>query len=530
MDCAIAVAPSKLPDGTPVDTFELSGLRYMIARVAEYALFGSVTHTGALNHALAASERTDPSYLRRSALPSSVTEAEFDTVLAVYRDFQLALDPLSTKKANAVSIVLVSDVCALAVERDNRALVAALGGEAPERWHLEAQQQELAEEGLVDVVLDERLEEMDVQDELDEQEAVQLQEEMNAFEPYAEGDEDAEKLSRYTLQHPSRHLRSQLAAYVEHKTKKLAFNRTSIAVENVTAESDVRAILRFLGWLHLTKKQPALGCLTLLRKIQPDVVEAYCDFLIGRPVQYGSIANYLNGLYNIFQYVQHIPIDSATDPISDSESDSEDPNQSNGEKTRRHGSDSLAAVVEATFNLRKQAEKEAKVQRLYRHRKPDWLSWGDARQTRLNVLEALKKLPRRQARDATVLLLEDALIIAFHTVMPPDRVGVIRRLAYNDTLKQHTDGTWYIDLTAFKHKTSRFYGPAKTPVSPQITPLLEQWLRATQSAFEFDQFDEDEERTRTRRRYLFHMKTDRNRCLTSSNWTNRVKVIHLSLY
>ena len=191
------------------------------------------------------------------------------------------------------------------------------------------------------------------------------EEEMNAFEPYAEADEDAEKLSSYTLQRPSRHLRTQLAAYVEHKTKKLAFNRSSSAVESVTAESDVRAVLRFLGWLHLTQKQPALGCLTLLRKIQPETVEAYCEFLIGRPVQYGSLANYLNGLYNIFRYVQHIPIDSATDPISDSESESDE--GANGEKPR-HGSDPLAALVEATFNLRKQAEKEAKVQRLYRHR------------------------------------------------------------------------------------------------------------------------------------------------------------------
>ena len=63
-------------------------------------------------------------------------------------------------------------------------------------------------------------------------------------------------------------------------------------------------------------------------------MEAYCEFLIGRPVQYGSLANYLNGLYNIFRYVQHIPIDSATDPISDSESESED--GANGEKAGRH--------------------------------------------------------------------------------------------------------------------------------------------------------------------------------------------------
>ena len=38
-----------------------------------------------------------------------------------------------------------------------------------------------------------------------------------------------------------------------------------------------------------------------------------------------------------------------------------------------------------------------------------------------------------------------------------DRVGVIRRLAIGDTLIQ-SEGEWKIDLTKFRHKTSKFYG------------------------------------------------------------------------
>jgi hypothetical protein len=71
------------------------------------------------------------------------------------------------------------------------------------------------------------------------------------------------------------------------------------------------------------------------------------------------------------------------------------------------------------------------------------------------VIQARETQPKKQSREKANLLLEDALIISFHTVMPPDRVGVIRRLAFEDTLKKHTDGSWYIDVTAFKHKTSR---------------------------------------------------------------------------
>ena len=132
-------------------------------------------------------------------------------------------------------------------------------------------------------------------------------------------------------------------------------------------------------------------------------------------------------------YVQQIPVDS----------DSEE------------GSCTLEALTSAAFNLRKQADKEAKIQKMYRPRKPGWISWHDAKLTRLNVLKALEDQPRKQSSDKSMLVLEDALLISFHTVMPPDRVGVIRRLAYEDTLKKHTDGSWFIDVTAFKHKTSR---------------------------------------------------------------------------
>ena len=39
-----------------------------------------------------------------------------------------------------------------------------------------------------------------------------------------------------------------------------------------------------------------------------------------------------------------------------------------------------------------------------------------------------------------------------------DRVGIIRKLSLNDTLKK-ADGVWRIDLTKERtHKTAKFYG------------------------------------------------------------------------
>lgn len=64
----------------------------------------------------------------------------------------------------------------------------------------------------------------------------------------------------------------------------------------------------------------------------------------------------------------------------------------------------------------------------------------------------------------------------------------------------------------------RFYGPAMTPISPLVVPLLERWLELTK--FEFD---EPGETNRTQRQYLFAMRTDPTRCYDSSAWSARVK-------
>ena len=54
-----------------------------------------------------------------------------------------------------------------------------------------------------------------------------------------------------------------------------------------------------------------------------------------------------------------------------------------------------------------------------------------------------------------------------------------------------------------------------TPVSPQIKPILEEFIRSTA--------DSDKGDEHNKRRYLFHMKTVRSRCFTRPNWTARVK-------
>jgi hypothetical protein len=78
-----------------------------------------------------------------------------------------------------------------------------------------------------------------------------------------------------------------------------------------------------------------------------------------------------------------------------------------------------------------------------------WLDWPKAQEARVKAegLYRAKKSPQ---------LLRDWLILSLHTVMPPDRVGVIRKLRLNASLKRCGDGL-VLDLTVQRsHKTSKF--------------------------------------------------------------------------
>ena len=141
----------------------------------------------------------------------------------------------------------------------------------------------------MDLELDDRIEE------LDELAEVLFQQEISAYQPYAKVLADDNQIDNYVLKNPRRRVLNQLASYCEFKTKKLAYNRTGADVEQITADSDCQNLLRFLGYLKsMCADKIALACLTKLHQIGPEQMESYSDFLIARPITYGSLSNYLN--------------------------------------------------------------------------------------------------------------------------------------------------------------------------------------------------------------------------------------------
>ena len=153
-------------------------------------------------------------------------------------------------------------------------------------------QEALRRDDLVDLELDDRIEE------LDELAEVLFQQEISAYEPYPEQEADDKQIESYVLKNPRRRVLNQLASYCKFKTKKLAYKRIGAAVEQITADSDCQNVLRFLGYLKsMRADKVALACLTRLHQIGPEQMESYSEFLIARPITYGSLSNYLNVSY-----------------------------------------------------------------------------------------------------------------------------------------------------------------------------------------------------------------------------------------
>eukprot|EP00966_Prymnesium_polylepis_P018898 435481-Prymnesium_polylepis.1 len=69
--------------------------------------------------------------------------------------------------------------------------------------------------------------------------------------------------------------------------------------------------------------------------------------------------------------------------------------------------------------------------------------------------------------------LRDAAALSLLSLIPPDRVGCIRKLRLGHTLKRKQGGGWMMDLSKQRdgHKTSRLC-ESSTPPSHTCPPLL----------------------------------------------------------
>ena len=110
-------------------------------------------------------------------------------------------------------------------------------------------------------------------------------------------------------------------------------------------------------------------------------------------------------------------------------------------------------------------------------------------------------------------LLRDCCALSLLSLIPPDRVGCIRKLRFGHTLKKKAGGGFMMDLSKQRdgHKTSRFSGPFAASLPSELTPILDAYMQLFSLEPGGDQA------------YLFHPpQSGFDRAMESSSWSQWV--------
>jgi len=253
-------------------------------------------------------------------------------------------------------------------------------------------------------------------------------------------------------------------------------------------------LLRIYGYLERLQRVPQgadLSISLLCRTDLGDLAQGYATWLqTSQTCKFSTIANYLNGLVSITAYA-YANFEPAAEVLN------MDPNP-------------LTQLI----NLRGQAEKASKTQQMYQKRVGGWLEWEDVQKARVAAMTKLSDASQTAAPAAKRSLLRDAAALSLLSLIPPDRVGCIRKLRLCHTLKRKQGGGWKMDLSKQRdgHKTSRFYGPFAASLPDALTPILDQYATALELEFGGDGA------------FLFHPPNgSMDRAMESSAWTGWVK-------
>ena len=127
------------------------------------------------------------------------------------------------------------------------------------------------------------------------------------------------------------------------------------------------------------------------------------------------------------------------------------------------------------INLRGQAEKASKTQQMYEKRVGGWLEWEDVQKARVAAMTKLSDAAQTGTPAAKRSALRDAAALSLLSLIPPDRVGCIRKLRLGHTLKRKQGGGWMMDLSRQRdgHKTSRFCERSISHTPPSLLVLLD---------------------------------------------------------
>ena len=340
----------------------------------------------------------------------------------------MAVLPRSTRKFNLLPVqVCVQVLRNLGDGPRTRAIIVGLGSEPPRLWELRAEAERNRANLEEDLVLNDQLAEEE--DALEQEEMALTQELAGTFELFKEDEADEQTSRTYVLQRPSSELLGEIKALESYKMASLCRFRRGAACVDTTFENTKGALLRFLGWFRTHGPN---ACAIRMATVFSDArLGEWCEGYLRwcqevRSCKSSSLANYCTGLINTLQYVL---VTSEVEPA--------------------HG----LSTADQLLNLRHQLESQAREERLYARRHPEFIPWPEVQATRIAAQRAYDTLPAAASLEIKRKAAIELLLVLWFSVAPPDRCGVVRRLRFGHTLKK--DASWTIDLTKFRHKVTR---------------------------------------------------------------------------
>ena len=431
-------------------------VRFVFQRHLEAILYGRAEGSSGPIYKLLASSGMGSTTLtvnKQAVTDGTITQDEYTAIMSTFKAAlpPSVVDPSSLGRIRNCTIMPVA-AAATIVRLFGRAgpsmaWLRAFSQPIPHSWELRDEQEANDAAREVDLLLNEQLDDSNF-----EVEETSFAAELLTMPTFNADKDDEERLRTYILQRIPPGLKRELDAYLLYRTETFAARRQGGAVQSISAEADNTALLRFYGWMAATNRAVVGESITfMIRDDLGDIAQEYASWLqTTQRCKFSTIANYINGLVSItsYCYANLAPSDALL---------AMDPNP-------------LTQLI----NLRGQAEKASKTQQMYDQRVGGWIEWPDVQKARVSVAKKLADMGDGGAPAAKRNLLRDCCALSLLSLIPPDRVGCIRKLRFGHTLKKKPGGGWMMDLTKARdgHKTSRFYGPFAASLPSELTPIL----------------------------------------------------------
>ena len=213
-----------------------------------------------------------------------------------------------------------------------------------------------------------------------------------------------------------------------------------------------------LGWLKREKNiAPSLGGVFGSERLGL-AVQAFMDHLRSCGRTYGTSAGYVQSYIALARFVHASR--SACAP---------------------KGTVISSKPVDDMRNAHKQIMQQSRLETKFSDKPKAWLDWSQVLTARARSVREYER--RKDEGDAGARTrLFDAALLTWLTTVPPDRVGVARKLQLGGSLKPiagSAAGYFELDLrTPDAHKTAALFGPSTTPVPRAACALLRAWLAA----------------------------------------------------